>query len=41
MNDCLNLMGIKVGHPVKPIDHCSDERLQAIKKILIDLDLIK
>lgn len=41
MKDCLNLMGLKVGHPVKPIDHCSEERLQEIKKVLKDLDLIK
>lgn len=41
MKDCLNLMGLKVGHPVKPIDHCSKERLQEIKKVLKDLDLIK
>lgn len=41
MKDCLNLMGVNVGHPVKPIDHCSEERLEAIKKVLVDLDLIK
>jgi len=41
MKDCLNLMGLNVGHPVKPIDHCNEERLEAIKKVLIDLDLIK
>jgi 4-hydroxy-tetrahydrodipicolinate synthase len=41
MKDCLNLMGVNVGHPVKPIEHCSTERLEAIKKVLIDLDLIK
>lgn len=41
MKDCLNLMGIRVGHPVRPISHCSDERLEAIKKVLIDLGLIK
>src|SRR5665647_1111001 len=33
MKDCLNLMGVNVGHPVKPIDHCSEERLEAIKKV--------
>lgn len=41
MKDCLNVMGINVGNPVKPIDHCTEERLEAIKKVLIDLDLIK
>ncbi len=41
MKDCMNLMGIQVGHPVKPIDHCSQDRLDEIKKILIDLNLVK
>ena len=41
MKDCLNLMGLNVGHPVKPIDHCTAERLEAVKKVLMDLDLIK
>jgi len=41
MKDCLNLMGVNVGHPVKPIDHCSEERLEAIKKVLIELGLMK
>ena len=40
MKDCMNLMGLNVGNPVKPIDHCSDERLEALKKVLFDLDLI-
>lgn len=41
MKDCLNLMGIEVGSPVKPINHCNPEKLNEIKKILINLDLIK
>lgn len=41
MKDCLNLMGMDVGHPVKPIDHCSAERLEELKVILTSLDLIK
>lgn len=41
MKDCLNLMGLNVGHPVKPIDHCSAERLEEVKKVLMDLELIK
>lgn len=40
MKDCMNLLGLNVGHPVKPIDHCTEERLEAVKKVLIDLDLI-
>lgn len=41
MKDCMNLMGINVGHPVKPIEHCKEERLEELKKILTGLDLIK
>lgn len=41
MKDCLNLMGINVGHPVRPIDHCTEERLAGIKKVLTDVGLIK
>lgn len=41
MKECLNLMGINVGNPVKPIEHCTDEKLEEIKKVLYDLDLIK
>ncbi|MDG5786169.1 4-hydroxy-tetrahydrodipicolinate synthase [Evansella sp. AB-P1] len=41
MKDCLNLMGLEVGHPVKPIEHCSEEKLAEIKEILNDLDLLK
>jgi 4-hydroxy-tetrahydrodipicolinate synthase len=40
MKDCLNLMGLNVGDPIKPIDHCSSERMNDLKKILTDLDLI-
>lgn len=41
MKDCLNLMGMEIGDPVKPIEHCNNERLGAVKKVLLDLDLIK
>lgn len=41
MKECLNLMGMNIGHTVKPIDHCTEERLEAIKKVLYNLDLIK
>ncbi|NLK68910.1 MAG: 4-hydroxy-tetrahydrodipicolinate synthase [Clostridiaceae bacterium] len=41
MKDCMNLMGIEVGSPVRPVGHCSDEKLAEIRKVLIDLDLIK
>ena len=40
MKDCLNLMGMHIGSPVKPIDHCTEERLEALKKVLSRLNLI-
>ena len=40
MKDCLNLMGLDVGHPVKPIDHCTAERMEALKVVLKDLQLL-
>lgn len=41
MKDCMNLLGLEVGSPVKPITHCSEERLKDLKQVLINLDLIK
>lgn len=41
MKDCLNLMGLNVGDPVKPIDHCTKERMEALKKVLADLSLLQ
>ncbi len=41
MKDCMNLLGLNAGHPVRPIDHCSDEKLEQLKKVLIELKLIK
>jgi len=40
MKDCLNLMGMDIGNPVKPIDHCTAERLEALKEVLLKLNLI-
>lgn len=40
MKDCLNLMGMHIGNPVKPIDHCTEERLEALKEILSKMNLI-
>ena len=40
MKDCLNIMGLNVGHPVKPIDHCTEERLTTLRKVLSDLNLL-
>ncbi len=41
MKDCLNLMGMNIGSPVKPIDHCTGDKLGALKKVLSDLNLIQ
>ncbi len=41
MKDCLNLMGVNVEPPVKPIDNCSEERLKAIKKEIFIIENIK
>ena len=40
MKDCLNLMGMDIGNPVKPIDHCTEERLEALKEVLSKMNLI-
>ena len=32
MKDALNLMGIKVGDPIKPIDHCTDANLAKLQR---------
>ncbi len=41
MKDCMNLMGIEIGNPVKPVEHCNEETLERIKKVLLEMDLIK
>ncbi len=41
MKDALNLMGIKVGDPIKPIGHCTDANLAKLKEILVKMGLIK
>ncbi|SDI07914.1 dihydrodipicolinate synthase family protein [Proteiniclasticum ruminis] len=40
MKDCLNLMGLNIGHPVKPIQHCTEDKMDEIKEILLNLGLI-
>ena len=40
MKDCLNLMGVQVGKPIKPLDPVAEDRLGTLKEILSDLDLI-
>jgi dihydrodipicolinate synthase len=41
MKECLNVMGIECGNPVKPIEHCDEATLKKIKKVLTDMNLIK
>lgn len=40
MKECLNLMGISIGGAVKPVGPSAGAQLEALKKILRDLDLI-
>lgn len=40
MKDGLNLLGLNIGHAVKPIDHCNEENLEALRKVLTDLGLL-
>lgn len=41
MKDCLNIMGLHVGDPVKPIDHCTKDRMEALKIVLSNLNLVQ
>lgn len=41
MKDCLNLMGINAGNPIKPIDHCGEDKLNDLKQVLSSLGLLK
>ena len=41
MKDALNLMGVHVGDPIKPIDHCTEANMAKLKEILITMGLIK
>ena len=40
MKECLNLIVIEVGSPVRPIEHCTEEKQEMIKDVLKSLDLI-
>ena len=40
MKDALNLMGIRVGDPIKPIEHCTEPNLARLKQILSGMGLI-
>ena len=39
--DALNLIGVNVGNPIKPVTHCSEENLAKLKDILMNLGVIK
>ncbi|MDU2063959.1 MAG: 4-hydroxy-tetrahydrodipicolinate synthase [Sporomusaceae bacterium] len=39
--DALNLMGLNVGHPIRPIQHVVPEKQQQLKEILIKLGAIQ
>jgi len=41
MKDALNLMGVHVGDPIKPIGHCTDANLAKLKEVLVKMGLIK
>ncbi len=41
MKDALNLMGINMGDPIKPIDHCTKQNMAKLRDILIKMELIK
>lgn len=41
MKECLNLMGMNIGNPIKPIGNCTDDEIEKIKKVLYDLKLMK
>jgi 4-hydroxy-tetrahydrodipicolinate synthase len=41
MKDSLNLMGINVGDPIKPIGHCTDANLAKLKEVLVKMGLIR
>jgi 4-hydroxy-tetrahydrodipicolinate synthase len=39
--DALNLIGVTVGDPIRPIKHCSEENMARLKKILINIGAIQ
>jgi len=41
MKDALNLMGINVGDPIKPLVHCTPANLAKLKEILVQMGLIR
>lgn len=41
MKDALNLMGLDLGHPVRPIQHTSEAKLAELRGVLTDLGLLR
>lgn len=41
MKDALNLMGLDLGHPVRPIQHTGEAKMAELKDVLSDLGLLK
>ncbi len=41
IKDALNLIGVPVGDPIKPIGHCADSNMAKLKDILTAMGLIK
>jgi len=39
MKDALNLLGIDVGDPIRPLDHCTKPNLAKLKEILVNMGL--
>ncbi len=39
--DALNLLGVDVGHPIKPIEHISDANKEKLREILVKMGAIK
>jgi 4-hydroxy-tetrahydrodipicolinate synthase len=39
--DALNLLGINVGDPIRPIGHCSETNMAKLKDILVKMGLLK
>lgn len=41
MKDALNLMGLDLGHPVRPIQHTGQEKMRELKQVLTNLGLLE
>jgi 4-hydroxy-tetrahydrodipicolinate synthase len=39
--DALNLIGVNVGDPIKPIDHCTAQNMAKLKDILVTMNLVQ